>query len=101
MPLAIVTESTQKMHPFEEEIMSLLDDPTKYSTFCNFTPSSQCSEMSTSYNWVNTEAQLQNLARLLSEEKAFAVDTEQHSFRSFLGYTALVQVIANICICNE
>ncbi|CAM0906038.1 unnamed protein product [Alopecurus aequalis] len=85
-------ESTQKMHPFEEEITSLLDNPTKYSTFCNFTPSNQCSEMSTAYNWVDTEAQLENLARLLSEEEAFAVDTEQHSFRSFLGYTALVQI---------
>jgi len=27
----------------------------------------------------------------LGEEKAFAVDTEQHSVRSFLGYTALMQ----------
>jgi hypothetical protein len=95
---SIVTESTQKMHPFEEEITSLLDNPTKYSAFCNFTPSSQSPEMSTSYNWINTEAQLENLARLLGEEKAFGVDTEQHSFRSFLGYTALVQVIANICV---
>lgn len=48
--------------------------------------------MSTSYNWVNTEAQLEHLARLLGEEKAFAVDTEQHSLRSFLGYTALMQI---------
>lgn len=48
--------------------------------------------MSTSYNWVNTKAQLEHLAGLLGEEKAFGVDTEQHSFRSFLGYTALVQI---------
>lgn len=54
--------------------------------------------MSTSYNWVNTKAQLEHLAGLLGEEKAFGVDTEQHSFRSFLGYTALVQVTANRCI---
>ncbi|KAM0838111.1 hypothetical protein ACQ4PT_061188 [Festuca glaucescens] len=85
-------ESTQKLHPFEEEITYLLENPTKYSAFCNFTPSSQSPEMSTSYNWVNTEAQLENLARLLGEEKAFGVDTEQHSFWSFLGYTALVQI---------
>lgn len=85
-------ESSQKMHPFEDEITSLLDNPTRYSTFCNFTPSSQCPEMSASYNWVTTEAQLEHLAGLLGEEKAFGVDTEQHSFRSFLGYTALVQI---------
>ncbi|XP_062188012.1 protein RRP6-like 3 isoform X2 [Phragmites australis] len=52
----------------------------------------QCPEMSTSYNWVDTEAQLEHLARLLGEEKAFSVDTEQHSLRSFLGYTALMQI---------
>ena len=85
-------ESSQKMHPFEDEITSLLDNPTRYSTFCNFTPSSQCPGMSNSYNWVNTKAQLEHLAGLLGEEKAFGVDTEQHSFRSFLGYTALVQI---------
>jgi cobalt/nickel-transporting P-type ATPase D len=52
----------------------------------------QCPDMSASYNWVDTEVQLEQLARLLSEERAFAVDTEQHSIRSFLGYTALIQV---------
>ncbi|XP_037476960.1 protein RRP6-like 3 isoform X1 [Triticum dicoccoides] len=85
-------ESSEKMHPFEDEITSLLDNPTRYSTFCNFTPSSQCPELRNSYNWVNTKAQLEHLAGLLGEEKAFGVDTEQHSFRSFLGYTALVQI---------
>ncbi|CAN6244820.1 unnamed protein product [Urochloa humidicola] len=48
--------------------------------------------MHTPYNWVDTEAQLEHLARLLGEDKAFAVDTEQHSVRSFLGYTAPMQI---------
>lgn len=60
--------------------------------FQNFMPGDRCPEMSTSYNWVETDAQLEDLARLLDDEKAFAVDTEQHSLRSFLGYTALMQV---------
>jgi len=47
--------------------------------------------MSAPYNWVDTDAQLEYLTRFLGEEKAFAVDTEQHSVRSFLGYTALMQ----------
>lgn len=49
-------------------------------------------DMSCSYTWVDTEPQLESLAGLLRREKVFAVDTEQHSFRSFLGFTALMQV---------
>lgn len=49
-------------------------------------------EMSESYVWVETELQLKELAAMLSKERVFAVDTEQHSFRSFLGFTALIQV---------
>lgn len=45
-----------------------------------------------SYVWVETETQLQEMVDLLSKESVFAVDTEQHSLRSFLGFTALVQV---------
>lgn len=48
--------------------------------------------MSESYVWVETEPQLQELANVLSKERIFAVDTEQHSFRSFLGFTALIQI---------
>ncbi|KAG8080378.1 hypothetical protein GUJ93_ZPchr0007g3907 [Zizania palustris] len=82
-------ESSQKVHPFEEEITSLLNNPCGFQ---NFMAVGQCPEMSTSYNWIDTDAQLENLARLLDGEKAFAVDTEQHSLRSFLGYTALMQI---------
>lgn len=49
-------------------------------------------EMSDSYVWVETELQLKELAEILAKEKVFAVDTEQHSLRSFLGFTALIQV---------
>ena len=42
--------------------------------------------------WVSTKDQLEELVRLLSQECEFAVDTEQHSVRSFLGFTALLQV---------
>ncbi|KAF8700370.1 hypothetical protein HU200_034305 [Digitaria exilis] len=82
-------ESSERVHPFEDEITSLLNNPPD---FHNSTLGDQCPEMNTSYNWVDTEAQLEHLARLLTEEKAFAVDTEQHSVRSFLGYTALMQI---------
>lgn len=55
----------------------------------------ECSlEMSGSYVWVETEYELKKLAETLAKEKVFGVDTEQHSLRSFLGFTALVQVSA-------
>nr|CAD1819223.1 unnamed protein product [Ananas comosus var. bracteatus] len=78
-----------KMHPYEEEINSLLDDPPLISNFCS---NNKYSDMSTSYSWIDTEAQLESLTKLLSGERVFAVDTEQHSLRSFLGYTALMQI---------
>ncbi|OMO72264.1 hypothetical protein COLO4_27729 [Corchorus olitorius] len=49
-------------------------------------------KMDDSYVWVETESQLSQLAQVLSKERAFAVDTEQHSLLSFLGFTALVQI---------
>ncbi|XVF43375.1 hypothetical protein PTKIN_Ptkin02bG0035300 [Pterospermum kingtungense] len=49
-------------------------------------------KMDDSYVWVETEPQLSQLAQVLSQQRAFAVDTEQHSLRSFLGFTALIQI---------
>lgn len=49
-------------------------------------------EMKDSYVWVDTESKLKDLADVLSKESVFAVDTEQHSLHSFLGFTALIQV---------
>lgn len=49
-------------------------------------------EMSDSYVWVDSELKLKELADVLSKESVFAVDTEQHSLHSFLGFTALIQV---------
>ncbi|KAK8943176.1 hypothetical protein KSP39_PZI009394 [Platanthera zijinensis] len=83
-------EMSMKMHPYEEEINFLLERPPILMKFFNNHPTSKmdCS----SYSWINTEQQLESLAETLDKEKAFAVDTEQHSLRSFLGFTALVQI---------
>ena len=48
--------------------------------------------MREAYVWVETESQLEEMVEVLSKEKIFGVDTEQHSLRSFLGFTALIQV---------
>lgn len=79
-----------KMHPFEEEITSLLESPP---ALLNFVTVHEYSDMSASCVWIDTEYQLEYLAKLLSKEQVFAVDTEQHSLRSFLGFTALMQVM--------
>ncbi|GKE67576.1 RRP6-like protein 3 isoform X1, partial [Tanacetum coccineum] len=42
--------------------------------------------------WVHDEEKLKQLVEVLSNERVFAVDTEQHSLHLFLGFTALIQV---------
>ncbi|RRT39752.1 hypothetical protein GW17_00022841 [Ensete ventricosum] len=76
------------MHPFADEIASLLEQPP----LTTFMTNHEYSDMSNSYVWIDTEHQLDLLAGLLSKERVFAVDTEQHSLRSFLGFTALMQI---------
>ncbi|XP_010469591.1 PREDICTED: protein RRP6-like 3 isoform X2 [Camelina sativa] len=76
-------------HPYESEITVLLENTQIEFGFLR----GECSlEMSDSYVWVETESQLKELAEVLAKEKVFAVDTEQHSWRSFLGFTSLIQI---------
>ncbi|KAG0477290.1 hypothetical protein HPP92_014131 [Vanilla planifolia] len=82
-------ESSLKIHPYEREINFLLKHPP---TLTKFGCSHQNLDMDHSYIWVDTEYMLESLAATLSKEKVFAVDTEQHSIRSFLGFTALMQI---------
>ncbi|KAJ8513150.1 hypothetical protein OPV22_003584 [Ensete ventricosum] len=81
-------EISLRMHPFADEIASLLEQPP----LTTFMTNHEYSDMSNSYVWIDTEHQLDLLAGLLSKERVFAVDTEQHSLRSFLGFTALMQI---------
>ncbi|XP_010414000.1 PREDICTED: protein RRP6-like 3 isoform X3 [Camelina sativa] len=87
------SSSTEKAsnchHPYESEITVLLENTKIEFGFLR----GECSlKMSDSYVWVEMESQLKKLAEVLAKEKVFAVDTEQHSLRSFLGFTALVQI---------
>ncbi|CAN6843024.1 unnamed protein product [Brassica oleracea] len=77
-------------HPYESEITALLENP-RLDEF-EFLRGEYSLEMSDSYVWVETESELKKLAETLAKEKVFAVDTEQHSLRSFLGFTALIQI---------
>lgn len=76
-------------HPYETEISVLLEN---HGIEFGFLREEYLLEMSDSYVWVETESKLKELAETLSKENVFAVDTEQHSFRSFLGFTGLIQV---------
>ncbi|KAK4484839.1 hypothetical protein RD792_007439 [Penstemon davidsonii] len=59
--------------------------------FLEFLPE-YSNEMGGTYVRVENEEQLLKLVEVLSKESVFAVDTEHHSFRSFLGFTALIQI---------
>ncbi|CAO2814378.1 unnamed protein product [Amaranthus hypochondriacus] len=76
-------------HPYEREILTLLtNSQLDYDIFDEIAMTG----MTKSHIWVESESQLRELVYVLSEQKLFAVDTEQHSLRSFLGFTALVQI---------
>ncbi|KAF3796773.1 RRP6-like 3 protein [Nymphaea thermarum] len=83
------SENFSSLHPYEDQINVLL----KLPTFPQVTVVSSSGAYAwDSYIWVQTKSELESLAKLLSEEKIFAVDTEQHRLHSFLGFTALMQI---------
>ncbi|GKV33143.1 hypothetical protein SLEP1_g41681 [Rubroshorea leprosula] len=81
----------EKSQPYEADITASIDNPPVEFKFLEGVDVDL--ETSDSYVWVDTESQLTQLADALSKEKVFAVDTQQHSLRSFLGFTALIQVV--------
>ncbi|XP_038887745.1 protein RRP6-like 3 [Benincasa hispida] len=76
-------------HPYESEILSLLENSKPEFDFISERTDLTLSD---TYVWVETESQLEELLDVLNKETVFAVDTEQHSLRSFLGFTALIQI---------
>lgn len=88
--LFFVLENSSSLHPYEVEIKKLLENPRPEF---DFVKDDVDFKMSDSYVWVETKSKLEELADVLSRMSVFAVDTEQHSVRSCLGFTALIQVI--------
>ncbi|KAI7757526.1 hypothetical protein M8C21_017072 [Ambrosia artemisiifolia] len=82
-------ENSSDLHPYESEIKALLENSQLEIEFSN---ESMDMSMSDKYVWVDDESKLKELVEVLSKETVFAVDTEQHSLRSFLGFTALIQI---------
>ncbi|XP_074290056.1 protein RRP6-like 3 [Silene latifolia] len=84
-----INDISSNSHPYEQEIKTLLQNPeVKADIFDKIV----MTRMNSSHVWVESESQLRQLVDVLSHQKVFAVDTEQHSLRSFLGFTALVQI---------
>ncbi|KAK2649749.1 hypothetical protein Ddye_017238 [Dipteronia dyeriana] len=82
-------DKSSSLHPYEVEIIALSEN---LRPEFNFVTDNVDLKMSDFYVWVETKSQLEELANKLSGESVFAVDTEQHSLRSFLGFTALIQI---------
>lgn len=87
-----VIDDSTNLHPYKEEITELMKS-SNVEFMEHFGGNLEDFTMRESYVWVESESQLRELAEVLSKETVFAVDTEQHSLRSFLGFTALVQVL--------
>ncbi|GFP79574.1 exosome complex exonuclease rrp6 [Phtheirospermum japonicum] len=85
-------EELLNLHPYKNEISKLMKNPNL--GFLGFLEGREKGnfEIRGSHVWVETETQLKELVEVLSNESVFGVDTEQHSFRSFLGFTALIQI---------
>lgn len=82
-----MAEKSSGGHPYEAEITALLEKPPPEFKFVT-----DDLKLNESFVWVRSKLQLEELAITLSRETVFAVDTEQHSLCSFLGFTALIQV---------
>ncbi|XP_050206429.1 protein RRP6-like 3 isoform X2 [Mercurialis annua] len=81
-------DNSSNSHPYEKEIAYLIENNSNGIEFDTI----DLKEMKNDFVWIETESQLKELADELSKQRVFATDTEQHGLRSFLGFTALIQI---------
>ncbi|KAF0976261.1 hypothetical protein FDP41_004936 [Naegleria fowleri] len=77
-------------HPYLPELLSLEFMPSQYKPPEIITPFSKLED--SSCTWISTVDDLHRLASLLEAQDAFAIDLEQHSYRSFQGFVCLMQI---------
>ncbi|KAJ3037454.1 Exosome component 10 [Rhizophlyctis rosea] len=76
-------------HPYEYEIHNIQYPPHVFSQ----RPEELYAPMEkTPFTWVDTEEKLKELASILDGVSEFAVDLEHHDYRSYQGFTCLMQV---------
>lgn len=76
-------------HPYEFEIANLTYSRPQVST-CKEQLFQPVTEVPC--HWIDSEDQLRDLEQKLTRQKEFAVDLEHHSFRTFHGFTCLMQI---------
>ncbi|KAG2381264.1 hypothetical protein C9374_006253 [Naegleria lovaniensis] len=77
-------------HPYLPELLSLEFMPSQYKPPEGIAPFSKLDD--SSCTWISTVDDLHRLASLLEAQDAFAIDLEQHSYRSFQGFVCLMQI---------
>jgi hypothetical protein len=75
-------------YQYEIEHLKYMD---RHVTTCKETLYRPLSEVAV--HWVDTEEALQSLAAKLERVTEFAVDLEHHNYRTYLGFTCLMQVL--------
>ncbi|RAL41831.1 hypothetical protein DM860_009013 [Cuscuta australis] len=88
----ITSVESRDLHPYIEEISGLLKEPKVEEALEEYNEKLEEVIRRNSCVWVDKGLQLQELAEVLSKERLFAVDVEHNSFRSFLGFAALIQI---------
>ncbi|GIY33202.1 hypothetical protein CEXT_14871 [Caerostris extrusa] len=90
-PLAIIYESDKDefCHPYEWEIEKFSPQEEDLQTVEPVFPKPL---EDTKFIFVKTEDELKKMCETLNKEKEIAVDLEHHSYRSFQGFTCLMQI---------
>lgn len=94
-PLAILPEYDDDrnivsyLHPYALEIEKF--EPTK-ELLMKKEPENASDVNSAVYHFIDTEAKLVEMLNELKKFKEIAVDLEHHSYRTFLGFTCLMQI---------
>lgn len=76
-------------HPYKDELNAFNPTPDRLR---KSTAIPYASLESTPLEYIETEAQLQKLLVKLLQANEFAVDLEYHNYRSFTGFTSLMQI---------
>ncbi|EPS68035.1 hypothetical protein M569_06735, partial [Genlisea aurea] len=89
---SVPDDEYSNLHPYRGVISELIKDPNvDFVEFLDGCDKPNL-DMGSPYTWVDNRDKLRELVLELNNERVFAVDTEQHSLRSFLGFTALIQI---------
>ncbi|KIK69880.1 hypothetical protein GYMLUDRAFT_150634 [Collybiopsis luxurians FD-317 M1] len=81
--------SSNELHPYWYEISHISYPPRMFKPFPPMPPSPF---ESTTFTWVSTVADLENMLDELRKATEFAVDLEHHSYRSYAGFLCLMQI---------